>query len=119
MRKVVSKVSRTRLPATTHQPKPYSGPSIEEVISNKEKYMPKLYTPYYKKPLLMVEGHLQYLWDHEGNRYLDLAAGISTMNVGHSHPRITKVIKEQADLLTHTSSIYMNQFQGEYSKMLC
>lgn len=55
--------------------------------------MPKLYAPYYKKPLLIVEGHNQYLWDQTGKRYLDLTAGISTINVGHSNPRISKIVK--------------------------
>lgn len=48
-----------------------------------------------------------------------MLAGISTVNVGHCHPRITKVIQDQAAKLVHTTSIYMNPYQGEYSKMLC
>ena len=81
--------------------------------------MGPLYTHYYKKPLLISEGRGQYLWDHEGRRYLDLISGISTVSVGHCHPRITKVIREQAEKLVHTTSIYMNSYQGDYSKMLC
>lgn len=100
------------LPPTSHIPKPYTGPSYEEVLANKEKYVARFYVPYYKKPLLIAEGHGQYLWDHQGKRYLDLTAGISTMNVGHSHPRITKLIKEQSEILTHTTSIFMNQYQA-------
>jgi alanine-glyoxylate transaminase/(R)-3-amino-2-methylpropionate-pyruvate transaminase len=41
------------------------------------------------------------------------------VSVGHSHPRISQVVKEQVETLTHTSPIYMQPFQGEYSKMLC
>lgn len=88
-------------------------------MADKTKYVAKLYVPYYKKPVMIVEGHGQYLWDHTGKRYLDLTAGISTVNVGHSHPRITKIVKEQVELLTHTTAIFMNQYQAEYSKMLC
>lgn len=81
--------------------------------------MNDLYVHYYQTPLLLVEGRGQYLWDHLGNRYLDMLAGISTVNLGHCHPRITKVIQDQASKLMHTSSIYMNSYQGEYSKRLC
>jgi alanine-glyoxylate transaminase/(R)-3-amino-2-methylpropionate-pyruvate transaminase len=59
------------------------------------------------------------LFDHKGNRYLDLIAGISTVSIGHSHPAITKVIADQADKLIHTTPIYLTEFQGQYSKALC
>jgi len=81
--------------------------------------MPNLYFHYYKEPLLIHEGHSQYLWDHKGKRYVDLISGISTVSVGHSHPRISKVVQEQVANLTHISPIYMHEYQGEYSKMLC
>lgn len=41
---------------------------------------------YYKKPLLLHQGHMQWLFDYEGRRYLDLFAGIVTVSVGHCHP---------------------------------
>jgi alanine-glyoxylate transaminase/(R)-3-amino-2-methylpropionate-pyruvate transaminase len=110
---------RSSLPETKHKPKAYSGPSFEEVLQHRKKFMPSLYFHYYKEPLLIYEGHGHYLWDHTGKRYLDLISGISTVSVGHSHPRISKVVKEQVDTLTHISPIYMQQYQGEYSKMLC
>lgn len=106
--RIASEHLKSSLPLTHHTPRLYTGPSYDEVVNNRSKYMPAFYVPLYKKPLLIVEGHLQYLWDHTGKRYLDLAAGISTINVGHSHPRISKVVKDQADILTHTSAIYMN-----------
>lgn len=119
MRKIFYRFSNFKLPSTNYVPKPYTGPSYKEIMENKEKYLPKFYMPYYKQPLLVVQGHGQYLWDHTGKRYLDLTGGISTVNVGHSHPRISKIVKEQVDLLTHTTSIFMNQYQAEYSKLLC
>lgn len=41
---------------------------------------------FYKKPLLLHQGHMQWLFDYEGRRYLDLFAGIVTVSVGHCHP---------------------------------
>lgn len=41
---------------------------------------------YYKKPVFIHQGHMQWLWDVDGQRYLDLFAGVATVSVGHSHP---------------------------------
>ena len=45
---------------------------------------------YYREPLMVVEGHMQYLWDETGKQYLDAFAGIVTVSVGHCHPRIVE-----------------------------
>jgi 4-aminobutyrate aminotransferase/(S)-3-amino-2-methylpropionate transaminase len=42
------------------------------------------------------------IWDEEGRRYIDFAAGIAVLNVGHRHPRVTAAVHEQLDELTHT-----------------
>lgn len=72
----------------------------------------------YKEPLLIVEGHMQYLFDHTGRKYLDLFAGVATSGMGHCHPRITAKIKEQADKLQHTTTIYMNDEHSLYAEEL-
>ena len=64
--------------------------------------------PYYKKPFFAVKGRGQYLYDDHGRRYIDLVAGISTVNVGHCHPRLIKVFNEQSAKLMHISPIYMH-----------
>lgn len=43
------------------------------------------------------------LWDTDGNRYIDFAAGIAVLNTGHSHPRIINAVKKQLDAFTHTA----------------
>jgi alanine-glyoxylate transaminase/(R)-3-amino-2-methylpropionate-pyruvate transaminase len=88
-------------------------------VKDRATYMPNFYFHYYKKPLLITEGHYQYLYDHEGKRYIDLISGISTVALGHSHPAITKVVNEQVSKVTHTSPIYLSEWQAEYSKRLC
>ena len=40
----------------------------------------------YKKPVFIHQGHMQWLWDVDGKRYLDLFAGVATVSVGHCHP---------------------------------
>jgi alanine-glyoxylate transaminase/(R)-3-amino-2-methylpropionate-pyruvate transaminase len=57
---------------------------------------------------MIVEGHMQYLYDEAGRRYLDLFAGIVTVSCGHSHPKITRAMQEQLALLQHTTTIYLH-----------
>ncbi len=80
---------------------------------------PGIYFHYYKEPLFIVEGKSQYLFDHQGKRYLDLIAGVSTVSIGHAHPAIRKIITDQSDKLMHTTPIYLTEWQGKYSKALC
>lgn len=56
---------------------------VRQVRSNN--LNPAMFT-YYRKPLLIHQGHMQWLYDHEGRRYLDLFGGIVTVSVGHCHP---------------------------------
>jgi hypothetical protein len=59
------------LPPTSHQPKKYAGPSADEVLALRRQFMnPGLFL-YYKKPMMLVEGKGQYVFDDKGRRYLD------------------------------------------------
>ena len=62
----------------------------------------------YREPLLVVEGHLQYVYDESGRRYLDLFAGIATVGCGHCHPTVMARMRDQLATLQHTSSIYLH-----------
>lgn len=96
------------LPPTDHRPKPYTGPSKQEVLALRKQYTnPAIFT-LYREPLMIVEGHMQYLFDETGRRYLDLFAGIVTVSVGHCHPRVTKAMQEQLATLVHTTTIYLH-----------
>jgi alanine-glyoxylate transaminase/(R)-3-amino-2-methylpropionate-pyruvate transaminase len=96
------------MPACAHRPRAYSGPPRAEVLALRQRYgHPSLFT-LYGDPLLIVEGHMQYLFDETGRRYLDLFAGIATVACGHSHPTVVARIAEQAAALQHTSTIYLH-----------
>jgi acetylornithine/N-succinyldiaminopimelate aminotransferase len=73
---------------------------------------------YARYPLVLHRGKGCYVYDLNGKRYLDLIAGIGVNALGHAHPRIVKVIREQAGLLIHTSNLYYNEFQGPLAKRL-
>src|SRR5207237_10732318 len=83
------------LPPTSHQPQPYTGPSAEQVLALRKQYLnPGLFL-YYKKPIMIVEGSMQYVWDDTGKRYLDGLGGIVTISVGHCHPHVTAAAMKQ------------------------
>jgi acetylornithine/N-succinyldiaminopimelate aminotransferase len=58
------------------------------------------------------------VYDVNGARYLDFIAGIGVNALGHAHPRIVKVIREQAALLIHSSNLYYHEYQGPLAKKL-
>jgi len=100
--------SRPALPPCGHTPRPYTGPSKAEVLALRQQYTnPAIFT-LYREPLMIVEGHMQYLFDETGRRYLDLFAGIVTVSVGHCHPRVTRAMQEQLGRLQHTTTIYLH-----------
>jgi len=88
------------------------------VLATRRQYAnPAIFT-IYKDPLMLVEGHRQWLFDESGRRYLDFFAGIVTVSVGHAHPKVTKRVQDQAAALAHTTTIYLHPFMGEFAKRL-
>ena len=61
---------------------------------------------YNRAPLAVERGRGARLWDTKGDEYLDCVAGIATNGLGHCHPRLVEVLKEQADKLWHVSNIF-------------
>lgn len=73
---------------------------------------------YARHPLVLERGAGPYMWDVDGKRYLDFIAGIGVNALGQNHPRIVRVIQEQAARLIHTSNLFYNQFQGPLAKRI-
>src|SRR5947209_8918137 len=73
---------------------------------------------YSRYPLVVHRGKGCHVYDVEGNRYLDFITGIGVNALGHAHPRIVKVIRDQAALLIHCSNLYYHEFQGPLAKKL-
>src|SRR5246127_2433410 len=57
-------------------------------------------------PLAFVRGTGAYLYDADGNRYLDFFCGLAVTGLGHGNPRVVRAIKEQAEKLTHVSNVF-------------
>ncbi|QOY85203.1 aspartate aminotransferase family protein [Paludibaculum fermentans] len=74
---------------------------------------------YGRYPLVLKRGRGCWLTDLEGKRYLDLISGIGVNSLGYAHPRILRVMKEQAGQLIHSSNLYYHEYQGPLAKKLC
>src|SRR5436305_14605273 len=109
---------RTPLPLAPHQPEPYTGPSKAEVLALRKQYLSPGLLTYYQDPLLIVEGHMQYVWDDAGKQYLDAFAGIVTVSVGHCHPHVVAKVREQVGRLQHTTTIYLHPAAAQFAQRL-
>jgi len=101
--------------ATTVTPEPEVLSPFEEIAALERNYLVQNYARY---PLALHRGKGCYVYDLEGNRYLDLISGIGVNSLGYAHPRITKIIRQQAGLLLHTSNLYYHEYQGRLAERL-
>ena len=81
----------------------------EEILRKHKQYLFPSITTYFAEPLVTDHASMQYLWDIDGNKYLDFFGGIVTISVGHTNPRITSKIKAQTDKLQHASTLFPNE----------
>ena len=69
--------------------------------------------------IVLARGQGVWVWDVEGNKYLDMLASYSTLNQGHCHPRILTALIEQAKKLTLVSRAFRNDQLGPFYKEIC
>ena len=84
------------------EPRNLPGPKAKSLIERDQKVISPSYPRGY--PFVMDHGKGVYVWDVDGNRFLDFAAGIAVNSTGHSHPAVVKAIQEQAEKFIHISS---------------
>jgi alanine-glyoxylate transaminase/(R)-3-amino-2-methylpropionate-pyruvate transaminase len=106
------------LPPFEHEPKKYAGPSADEVLRLRKQFLNPGIFLYYRKPLMLVEGKMQYMWDEHGKRYLDALGGIVTISVGHCHPYVVDVVRKQNEALQHSTTIYLHPNIARYAEKL-
>ncbi|HEX3748520.1 MAG TPA: aspartate aminotransferase family protein [Bryobacteraceae bacterium] len=73
---------------------------------------------YARYPLVLARGKGNHVYDMEGRRYLDFITGIGVNALGHAHPRIVRIIRQQAGLMIHSSNLYYHQYQAPLAKRL-
>ncbi|MCG7984621.1 MAG: aspartate aminotransferase family protein [Candidatus Thiodiazotropha lotti] len=78
-----------------------------------------LMTTYQRLPVAFERGEGAWLWDTEGNRYLDAVTGVAVCGLGHAHPEIATALCDQASSLLHTSNLYRIPLQEALGERLC
>ncbi len=111
-------MDKPTLPPFDYQPKPYTGPSADEVLALRKQYMNPGIFLYYKKPIMLIEGRMQYVWDETGKRYLDGLGGIVTVSVGHCHPHVVAAANKQNETLQHSTTIYLQPNVTQFAEKL-
>ncbi len=100
--------STVPMPPCDHTPAPYHGPARDAVFALRQQFVNPAVFTLYREPMLIVEGHMQWLFDETGRRYLDLFAGIVTVSCGHCHPKVVARVAEQIGRLQHATTIYLH-----------
>ena len=106
------------LPNCDFKPAAYQGPSRDEVLAMRREFLTPAMLTYYSEPIMIVQGHMQWLFDEKGRRYLDGIGGIVTVSVGHCHPKVLEALHEQNERLQHTTTIYLHPNIAEFGKLL-
>jgi 4-aminobutyrate aminotransferase-like enzyme len=99
----------------THQA---PGSTVSDAVRKHQEFLFPAVATYYKEPVALVKGEGEYLWDDQGNKYLDCFGGVLTVSVGHANPRVNKAWKGQVDTIAHTSTLYANGPQGDLAEKL-
>src|SRR5579864_9798278 len=95
---------------------PTANTAAQTVVDIEREYVLQNYARY---PIVIHRGKGCHVYDLDGNRYLDFISGIGVNALGHAHPRIVKVIRDQAARAIHLSNLYYNEYQGALAKKLC
>ena len=94
---------------------PIAANSAQTIMDLEREYVLQNYARY---PLVLARGKGCHVYDLEGRRYLDFITGIGVSALGHAHPRILKVLREQAGLMIHSSNLYYHPYQGALAQRL-
>jgi taurine---2-oxoglutarate transaminase len=69
-------------------------------------------------PMVIAAADGCYVWDYDGNRYLDLSSQLVNVNIGHQHPKVVKAIQDQAARLATVAPQHANDMRGEAAKRI-
>ena len=89
----------------------------EILLAQKEFLFPSVFH-YFEHPLVIDHAKDQYVWDADGNQYLDFFGGIVTISVGHCNDKVNAAVHAQIDKLQHVSTVFANEPQVALAKKL-
>ena len=107
--------SRSRILSLAKERKLKRFLSIQEIIERDQKYGGHHFKPL---PVVLEKGEGSFVFDVQGKRYIDFISGFATLNQGHCHPRLVKVMRDQVGKLTHTSRAFFTKSHGELAEYL-
>ena len=90
--------------------------SRKEILDSRKSHVGPSLSVSYEEPLKIVRGHMQYLYDELGRRYLDAVNNVP--HVGHSNPAVVKALSRQAAVL-NTNTRYLHENLTRYAERLC
>ncbi len=89
-----------------------------DLAARYRRVLPSFLAPYYADPISIDHGAGSYVFDLEGNRYLDFFGGVLTTMIGHDHPAVTAAVQAQAAKVVHTSTLYLSEPMIEFAEMV-
>jgi 4-aminobutyrate aminotransferase len=89
----------------------------EILLAHKEFLFPAVFH-YFREPLVVRSAKNQFVYDTEGNEYLDFFGGILTISVGHCNEEVNRKIREQNEILQHVSTVFVNEPQAALAAKL-
>nr|KAF6439675.1 alanine--glyoxylate aminotransferase 2 [Rousettus aegyptiacus] len=110
--------TKPRMPPCDFTPERYQSLAYSRVLDMHKKHFSPVQTAYFSEPLLLHQGHMEWLFDYQGNRYLDFFSGIVTVSVGHCHPKVNAVAQKQMGCLWHTSALFFHPQIHAYAEKL-
>jgi 4-aminobutyrate aminotransferase len=87
----------------------------EIILANQEHLFPSVFH-YFKEPLVLERAKNQFVWDADGNKYLDFFGGILTVSVGHCNDKVNEKVHEQVDKLQHVSTVFATEPQAALAR---
>ncbi|MFZ4795573.1 MAG: aspartate aminotransferase family protein [Blastocatellia bacterium] len=88
--------------------------TLEKIRQLESDYVLQTYARF---PVLFVRGNGNTLYDDQGKAYLDFISGIGVNVLGHNHPQVRRILREQGDML-HISNLFYHQYQGQLAERL-
>lgn len=89
--------------------------NMQECIAQGEQYVMNTYK---RLPIVLEKGEGCFVWDMDGNKYLDMVAGIAVNGLGHSPKVVVEAIQKQAEIMLHCSNLYWNKEQNALAEVL-
>jgi 4-aminobutyrate aminotransferase len=91
---------------------------MTDLLARTRAVLPSWLAIYYQEPIEIERGEGRYVWDADGNRYLDFFGGILTTMTAHALPDVTKAVSEQAGRIIHSSTLYLNRPMVELAEQI-